>query len=649
MRNTRFVFSNRADNQAVPEFFPGFVPPGQLTFPATGSGRFTPDIQVIGVLNVLTPAKSQSRAKVELIAKGHKAFVGAWAVFGGPGSEDAPQRTLIQVSKVLGGTQQQQQKLAAMVKAHLEAERIENVSVGVIELEVDPLDPHYGGDSAGLPPANGHRLLISGKVVSDGNSDRVVLNYTNTGVSVAHAMIAATPEVGLDVGDPSLADPAALLPLLHNVAASVLTHRGQNAQAIFLLETRLRLGGWGGPGRWHARDQLAMRWAQAGQTRQALWSVREDVALGESNEDPDAVINAVGTLMPLLEDLGLMESSLDEAERFYTQRKAIGPGPYTMHAWRSFIEALFKVNRHEDAERELAEFQNACEPVFEELTGLATRNEPRLWAGASCVGDMFYALLTFYWHSKDEGRRADYLSRAEELAHLLGQPQMASVRTVQGLEALGRKDLDGAQIAFMEARRLHAAQEYLPGVARVDALTFNLYLTKEDRQSAYETAMNAADVYARLGDVHELVAVYRSLPRLYVNVPPGDQSFAAYARAADDTMAEALRLQLAAGELGNAAEVFFVSGRFRMGSNPGQATQLLQLGRDLALRATRFDVVALTHLFLAMTAQARGDGAAFQSNMEEAKEFARIAGDPALLQTITRIEEGTEPTPRDTL
>lgn len=385
-----------------------------------------------------------------------------------------------------------------------------------------------------------------------------------------------------------------------------------------------------------------MRWAQAGRLRAALRGVLEDIALAEARDDKDAVINAVGTLMPLYEDLDLMPQSLQAAQRFYDLRRDKGGAQAPVsHARRAWIEALFKADREDDADRELAALAQDCAPALEEARKRAyDPDKPEATGRRSCVLDVYYATLTFYWRSGDEARRQRYLGRLEELAPLMGDQNVAGLRIIQGLEAMRGGDTEGAQIAFLEARRLFEKEENLSGMARVDSLNYQLFLGQDRRQLAFEAAMSGANLYGRARDLHELTNIYRSLTRLFVNVPPEDLSIAPYARAAQQTLTEALRLQLGTGDLGGAAEVFYVSGRFRMATNPQEGQELLERARGLSLRAARFDITALIHLTLAFFDKARGDGASFQSNLTLAEVYARMSGDAGLLQTVIRAREG---------
>lgn len=602
--------------------------------------------RVLGQVTVTDVAEEGTRARVDAGAGALKE--GQWALFAGPGIVEPPLQCVVQVARIKDGDEQARQALIKLLKKEIAATGVQDVVVEALDLELDPLDPHLSPEGAGLPVSNTPRLLVASKVVKG----ELVSNYLNTGSSVAHAMIAATPEQGLALGDADQLTPRSIKPLVYNLTAAIETHRGDNARAIYLLEDFLRRDGWDGPARWHARDQLAMRWAQAGQLHSALRSVLEDIALAEARQDPDARINAVGTLMPLYEELGMMEDSLEAATSFYELRKEKGGDKVQVnHAWRAWIEALYKAGQHNQAQKQLELLEQGCAAEVEAVRQKAYDSEdPQATGRDSCVLDIYYGYLTFYWRTRgDDQRRQRYLSRLEELAPLMGDLNVAGLRVIQGLEAMRKEDPEGARIAFLEARRLFEKEESLSGMARVDSLNYQLFLSEEDRQLAFEAAMSSASLYARLRDLHELAGVYRSLTRLYVNVPPQDVNGAGYARGAQQTLAEALRLQMGEGDLGSAAEVFYVSGRFRMLSDPQQGQELLQRARGLSLRAARFDITSLVHLTLGFLDRARGDSAGFQQNMALAEDYARISGDAGLLQTVIRARSGAPAAPRETL
>ncbi len=574
---------------------------------------------------------------------GGEAAEGQWALFTGPGLVERPKATLIQVGTPVGGDAAMRDEIVEALTAYIAEGGFEGLRAEGIDSAPDPRSPAFGRRS-GQDFVEAPRLLLGAAVAQD----KIVFNYASTGLSVAHSMIAATPEEGMIAGPAS--ETSTLSPVFHNLVAAALTHRGENEAAIFLLETTLGQGGWDGPNRWHARDQLAMRWSQANQNWEALRTVQEDVARAESLKDTPAVINAVGTLMALFEEIDRMELSLDEAERFYTLRKSLGEGVYATHAHRAYIEVLYKAGKTEDAARELAALEEGCKPALDEARAAIGRGEEADPEKSSCISDIYYALMTFYWHSdRDDPTRRQLLDRATTLAEINGDASMGTIRLNQAMEALGADDLDGAMIGFLEAQRLFEAEHYTPGVARVEQLSFNLHLARGDRQMAFDAMMSAADKYARMNDITELIGSYRSVARLYMNVPGNDMMLAAYARSAYATMSEALRLQLAGDDFASAAEVFFVSGRFLLGSNSDQALPLLERACELALQTARFGLAAMARVSLAMLAQAQGDGAGFRANIDLAKEYARLSGDADLLQAIIQAEQGSFEPPPTTL
>lgn len=161
--------------------------------------------------------------------------------------------------------------------------------------------------------------------------------------------------------------------------------------------------------------------------------------------------------------------------------------------------------------------------------------------------------------------------------------------------------------------------------------------------------MAAAEAYSDMGDVHELISVYRSLPWLYANVPQDQRRLGPYINRARPTMREALKYQLASGNPQRVAEVFLATGRFVMLSAPGDAEALLKRAREFALQGTEFGIAARSTFLLAILARGRGDGAGLRRLLDEAKEMAGIAGDAGLLQQIIDVERGGSQPDRPTL
>jgi hypothetical protein len=389
-----------------------------------------------------------------------------------------------------------------------------------------------------------------------------------------------------------------------------------------------------------------MRWAQAGLLREGLRGVLEDIALAESRQDRDALINAVGTLMPLYEELSLQDESLLAAERFYTLRKEKGGGTYLLHAWRAFIDSLVKSKRQDEAWKEYQQLEAACQPEAARAQEAFEKGGPPP-GQASCVQDLYYGLLSFYWRTPPSPERAKLLERLGELGPLMGEGVLARLRLMQGAEALRAGDGDGAQIAFLEARRLFEKRQDVAGLAQADELNFQMFLSEDDPQLAFEAGMSGASHYAKLRDLYELTGLYEGMVRLYINVSPQDINLAPYARAAQQTLAEALRLKLGEGDLGGAAEVFYVSGRFRLLVNPEEGKELLKRAEEMSIKATRFDITSLCYLTRAIFARAQGDGVTYQENIALAEQFARMSGDVNLMQTVLRAGQGEAP--RETL
>jgi len=569
---------------------------------------------------------------------------GDWALFANPGIAEPPLPATIDVCRIIDGDEALRGRVLSALTSYLAHYPAWSLQARASDAEFDPMSPGFGAPRPGDSYRHEPSLSLAGKVVTVAGRQHLVLNYANSGLSAAHGMVAATPEMAFDVGPIEELDPNRLTPAFHALLAAILTHRGQNAEALYILETTLRSMDADGPVRWHLRDQLAMRWVQAGQLRQALRLVMEDIGRARALSDPYALVNAVGTIYALYEELGLDGRAVDSAQEFYEARRDLGEGPNTDHALRAFIETLFKAGRRKEAQDAIAEFEGRCAPEVGEAQALRRAGKEVGLDTTSCVFDLHYLYLSGYWSVADApALQADYRDRALNLAYLLGNHTVASVRIVQAIEAVRRQDFDGATIAFLEAERLFDKDGYSPGVARVHSLRINLYIAQEAHQKAYDAFAVGADHYARAHDVGELAGLYRSIARLYLNVPPHDLSVASYVRVAASVLSEALKLQLGANDLGSAAEIYYISGRFRLGGDPQEADALLTRATELAVRVLRFDIAALSVLTRAMVARARGAGRDFFDLMQQARRLAELSGDAELLQTVIRAEQGGEP------
>ncbi|RDV39868.1 hypothetical protein DV096_04710 [Bradymonadaceae bacterium TMQ3] len=585
------------------------VPAGQLTR------------RLLGVCMIVEVEAETSTCRLRV---GHHDY--GWAgtinegdqlLFAEPSFGKAPAEAVIYISPVEG-----RDELNAKVVAHLQAyiDRMPGARVRVepFDASIDAADENFHrwgslANSNELPA-----MLLGVSVVDRDGEEHLVLNYTGLSPALGSGMVAAPPEGGVDMGPIDALGEEAFGQVGATVLGALMVYRGQNAEALMHLHDALRSPGLQGPWRWHVRDQYAMRWGALGHFDEALWLVLQDEAIARAESNERARLNALGTRVRLLDFLEQPEAALAASEAYLQARQDERPGTSYLSALSMNAEMLAGVGNFGRVREIVDEIVELCPDA--------------------CQGDAIGLLAGIYWASMDDpelttrivGEMLTLSTHTEDNA-------MASVRMFQGWTAMGERELEQALIAFLEAERLFEEEGSTYGQARANLYIAIVQIGRDEPQDAFERGMAALETMTRLGDYGSTVQVYEYLSGLYADIDPS-QPPQPYLGGAVQVLQGNLQAKLATGSFGDASEAAFSLANFlfRVGQLE-DAENLFKRAVTLGLRSTRFDICALSHLFLGLAARAQGDMEGFQDEVLRARLMSELAEDPMIDELINNL------------
>ena len=545
----------------------------------------------------------------------------------------APRESVIQVAQVRGAQTDVEQKLLREAMAlYLQSLPNPNASVELIDGAFDASAPDFHRETEDVKYQGRAQVVVGGAIVKRGGKSHLVVNYTGVGPAVGPGMVAAPPEGGIDLGPLDNLSADDLRAFASIVWSGVLVYRGQTSEALMHLHLALSDRTVRGPARWHARDQYAMRWAVLDFVGHALWLVLEDEAVAAKRDDQRALLNALGTRVRLYDMLSLPTRALAASQTYLDGRAQEDPtasgrlGAMGMHA-----EMLVSAGKLDAARDLIAQLEKTC---------------PQ-----GCDGNLSNALAAVYMATPDDASdmREGLLQNIVSLAQDGPRTAMASARTYQGLNALSNDEFEDALIAFLEAERLYTSANDPAGIARIKYFMFITQMSRQEPQEAFDLAIDAIERVRDLGDFDSAARTYELLANLYTNFD-ARQAPGPWLGAAREVLDASVQAQLARGDFGKTASALLGYGAFLVRINEiGQGQNVLRRGVLFAIRATRFDVAALCHLWLGIGARAANDRQTFVDEIERARLMGAISGDPEVVDAIERVlnpeEQPDTPTP----
>lgn len=494
-----------------------------------------------------------------------------------------------------------------------------NTKVLASDLEVDARDMDFHRVGRQLNYDGSPTLLVGFSVHDVKGRAHLFANYTGVGPATGPGMIAAPPEGGVDLGEVKKLNREVVRGFASVVMGGVMVYRGQTSEAMMHLKEVLQDASVQGPLRWHARDQFAMRWGALRYHEEALWLVMEDEAVAQARGDELARLNALGTRVRLHDFMNQKEKAFEESRAYLEARKDQKPNSAYLSALAMNGEMALGAGKEEVAREVVAELRALCPD--------------------GCDGDLLSFLSGIYWSAGAEhlALQSEVLGYLIELARQAEPGQRAAVRLYQGFQALQEREFEQGLIAFLEAERLFELAQYPQSRARTLYFMSLTELAREEPQAAFEVALKALELNTETQNYAGILSVYEHLANLYRNLDLRGPMHS-YLGMAGRVLPAAVQAQLAAGDYGAAAETMFITGGFFFQIGSADQSQLMfQQTVWYGLRSARFDIVAMSHLFLAMIARGQGDLETFREEIQRAILMGEVANDPEIMETIQNV------------
>jgi tetratricopeptide (TPR) repeat protein len=264
-----------------------------------------------------------------------------------------------------------------------------------------------------------------------------------------------------------------------------------------------------------------------------------------------------------------------------------------------------------------------------------------------CDGDLGMILANIYWAvPSDQPEFQDkILAGIVRFSGAEGDDRRAATRIYQGLSALRDEQLEEALIAFLEAERLYRSTNTTPGIARAKYLMLLTQLARNEWKKSMELANESLQYSRDLRDFQTAAKIYDRMSNLYagldLSAAPAPQQ-----AAAEQIMAASIQSHLAHGNYSKSAEGLFRTGIFLLRSHQFQESQtLFQKAVLYAIRSTRFDLAALSHLSLGLIAREKDDEQTYRDEIHRAAVMGALSKDKSVMETIRRTLEPSAPDP----
>jgi tetratricopeptide (TPR) repeat protein len=231
------------------------------------------------------------------------------------------------------------------------------------------------------------------------------------------------------------------------------------------------------------------------------------------------------------------------------------------------------------------------------------------------------------------------LERVVELTERTRGRALAAARMLQGIHYLERESFDQSLIAFLESGRLYEEAGDLVGLARSKHFSMLTQLKRDNFKNAIEAGRQELELRRELRDFEGLARAYERLANAF-STRDARKNPRLFLRAARGVLSRGYRIQRARGDFGKASKSLFVFASFlqRFGKSD-QAKALFNRAVAFGLASTRFDIAALSHLYLGLLARRNNDRERFQREIRRAKLLAPLADDPRVQKTIERALE----------
>ncbi len=532
-----------------------------------------------------------------------------------------PREAAIDVATVDNGSEQLQTRLADALDSFVGERSNAKTKIHRLETSLDATRPDFYRTSQDVEFRGGPQVLVGASVRERQGRRHLMVNYTGVGPAVGAGLVAAPPNGGTDLGPVDELQAEDLQSFAAVVWASVLIHRGQNSRALLHIHNLLSDPELDGPLRWHMRDQYAMEWGAFGHYGEALWLVLQDETIAQRADRRRARLNAMGTRVRLYDFLERPERAVDLARR-YLEEQAEAAASTRLSALGMYAEMLAKHEEYDRARKVVERLQSHCPE--------------------GCRGDLASYLISISWVTSRDKAPELHDTMLEQVIALTeqtrGRPR-AAARILQGIHYLERESFEQGLIAFLEAARLYRKAGDLVGLARSKHFVMLSQLRRDNFKNAIEAGRRELELRRQIRDFEGLSRAYERLANAF-STRDARQNPKLFLRAARGVLSRGYRIQRARGDFGKASKSLFVFASFlqRFGQTD-QASRLFKRAVAFGLSSTRFDIAALSHLYLGLIARQNNDRATFQREIRRARLLAPLADDPRIEKTIERALE----------
>lgn len=533
------------------------------------------------------------------------------------------QSAIVELAGVEGGANSHRGDVKEVFEAYFDGLKNPTVDMKTLDESFDATRLDFYRIEQERKLADRPQILVGLSVDKRGGQRRLIANYTGLGSPWGPGMVAAPPKGGVDLGPASSPDPVKLKQLASTVWIAALVYRGQNARALLHLKQMLQDGDFAGPFRWHLRDQFAMRWGAFGYYREALWLVEQDEAIAINRE---ARLNAFGTRVRLYDYIGESKTAVEEARRYFDEYKDQRPNILYRSALGMYAEMLMANGQTSKAVQKVYELED-------------------MMAGTDNGREFRTTVAGVFWAMPKRVKEGDGLSDVErEVLDVLtkheskrSDGEMAVIRFYQGVKYLRSGDPEQALIGFHESARLYNKLNEISGLARSKFVALLAELDRRKPQRAFETGREVEQLEKRMGDYEGVARIYRHLISLYTD-PEFRKKPGEWMRSATGVLTTNIEQELTLGRVGKAADGMLTLGSFRMRYDQiSKSKTTFKRAIQMAVSSTRFDLAAVGHLRLGLIAKKQGNKEAFKAQIEKARAFAELSGDPAIEAHIEKV------------
>ncbi len=234
--------------------------------------------------------------------------------------------------------------LATAVIDYMAEFRFSNISIGTLDVFVDPAAYDAAEQARDRAPDEGHGVVVFGEE----REDEFLYNITTYGSAPGYASTVGILPGGLPLETPQGVEgiSAQLAP---SFLATALTQRGDHAEAIYFLEYCLRREHIAGDVAYHLREHLALRYETLGMAAESFWLMGHDIAAARDEDNAYAELNALSIRQYLDGSAADTEAELADLEAFLAAADDVLPAESLLSERMQQARVLARLDRFDEA------------------------------------------------------------------------------------------------------------------------------------------------------------------------------------------------------------------------------------------------------------------------------------------------------------